>query len=173
MVLLIKPTRCTNFSIYSWNRTLHVSDNIYVHHQESSTVHTTIGMCHTGTADCLLASSNEGDSIMNKKYFKSLFISSMKLSSLWNVCSCIQQDGLIRRGDQEVEGDFSGLWALSTSVKTVAGRGAGCSGGRYSTAETTVLHTCTDVSTSMSRGGLLCARVYNGLEFLTVRFSTS
>jgi hypothetical protein len=26
-----------------------------VHHQESSTVHTAIGICHTGYADCLLA----------------------------------------------------------------------------------------------------------------------
>jgi len=29
----------------------------YVHHQESSTVYTAIGICHTGYADCLLASS--------------------------------------------------------------------------------------------------------------------
>jgi len=27
------------------------------HHQESSTVHTAIGICHTGYPDCLLASS--------------------------------------------------------------------------------------------------------------------
>ena len=38
-------------------RTLHVSDSFSVHHQESSTVHTTIGMRHTGYADCLLVSS--------------------------------------------------------------------------------------------------------------------
>jgi len=37
--------------------TVHVSDSISVHHQQSSTVHTAIGMCHTGYADCLLASS--------------------------------------------------------------------------------------------------------------------
>ena len=30
---------------------------ISVHHQESSTVHTSIGIGHTGYADCLLASS--------------------------------------------------------------------------------------------------------------------
>ena len=37
----IKPTRCTNFfQIYFWNKNLHVSDSISVHHQESSTVHT-------------------------------------------------------------------------------------------------------------------------------------
>jgi len=34
--------------IYFWNRTLHVSDSFSVHHQESSTVHTAIGICHTG-----------------------------------------------------------------------------------------------------------------------------
>ena len=29
---IIKPTRCTNFSILFWNETLHVSDNSSVHH---------------------------------------------------------------------------------------------------------------------------------------------
>jgi hypothetical protein len=43
--------------IYFWNRTLRVSDSFSVHHQESSTVHTVIGICHTGYADCLLAGS--------------------------------------------------------------------------------------------------------------------
>jgi len=43
--------------IYFWIRTLHVSDSISVHHQESSTVHTATGICHTGYADCLLESS--------------------------------------------------------------------------------------------------------------------
>ena len=38
--LIIKPTRCTNFSIYSWNETPHVSDSSSVHHQEFFTVHT-------------------------------------------------------------------------------------------------------------------------------------
>jgi len=38
-------------------RTLHVSESFSVHHQESSTVYTAIGICHTGYADCLLASS--------------------------------------------------------------------------------------------------------------------
>ena len=35
--------------------TLHVSDGLSVHHQESKTVHTASGICHTHTADCLLA----------------------------------------------------------------------------------------------------------------------
>ena len=34
--------------------TIHVSDSISVHHQESSTVHTVIGIGHTGYDDCLL-----------------------------------------------------------------------------------------------------------------------
>jgi hypothetical protein len=37
--LTIKPTRCTNFSIYFGNETLHVSDSSSVHHQELFTVH--------------------------------------------------------------------------------------------------------------------------------------
>jgi hypothetical protein len=61
-ILIIKPTRFTNFWNLFWNRTVHVSDSFSVHHQESSTVHTAIvhtaiGICHTGYADCLLASS--------------------------------------------------------------------------------------------------------------------
>ena len=32
-----------------------MSDSFSVYHQESSTVHTAIGICHTGYADCLLA----------------------------------------------------------------------------------------------------------------------
>jgi len=43
--------------IYFWNRTVHVSDRCSVHHKESSTVYTVIGLCHTGYAECLLASS--------------------------------------------------------------------------------------------------------------------
>jgi len=37
---IIKPTRCTNFSILFWNGTLHVSDSSSVHHQEYFTVPT-------------------------------------------------------------------------------------------------------------------------------------
>jgi len=43
--LIMKPTRCTNFSNLFLNKTLHVSDSPSVHHQEFSTVHTAI---HTG-----------------------------------------------------------------------------------------------------------------------------
>ena len=40
-----------------WNRILHVSDRFSVHHQESITAYTAIGICHTRYADCLLAGS--------------------------------------------------------------------------------------------------------------------
>ena len=43
--------------IYFWNRTLRVSDSMSVHHRECSTVHTAIGIGHTGYADCLLVPS--------------------------------------------------------------------------------------------------------------------
>jgi hypothetical protein len=57
-ILIIKSTICTNLSnLYFWNRTLHVSDRFPVHHQESSTVYTAMGICHTAYVDCLLASS--------------------------------------------------------------------------------------------------------------------
>jgi len=50
--LVTKPTRSINFLIFFWNSTLHVSDSISVHHHESSTVDTAIGICHTCYADC-------------------------------------------------------------------------------------------------------------------------
>jgi hypothetical protein len=51
-ILIIKPTRCTNFSNLFWNRTLHVSDRSTIHHKESSSVHTALGIFHTCYADC-------------------------------------------------------------------------------------------------------------------------
>jgi hypothetical protein len=39
-ILIIKPTRCTNFSNLFWNETLHISDNSSAHHHEFFTVHT-------------------------------------------------------------------------------------------------------------------------------------
>jgi len=41
--------------ILFWNNTLHVSDGLSVHHQESKTVHTATGICQTDIAACLLA----------------------------------------------------------------------------------------------------------------------
>ena len=37
------------------NITLHVSVGLSVHYQKSKTVHIASGICHTGSADCLLA----------------------------------------------------------------------------------------------------------------------
>jgi len=45
--LIIKPTRCTNFTNLFWHETLHVSDSWSVHHQEF--IHCTLssGIFHT------------------------------------------------------------------------------------------------------------------------------
>jgi hypothetical protein len=48
------------------NRILHVSDRFTVHHQESSTVYTTIGICHTGFVECLLAGSGSRQQAVSK-----------------------------------------------------------------------------------------------------------
>ena len=53
------------FSNLFWYWTLHVSYRFIVHHQESSTVYTAIGIFHRGYVDCLLAGSE------------------------WNWCSCV------------------------------------------------------------------------------------
>jgi len=45
---------------YFWISTLHVSDGLSVHHQESKTVHTASGICHTGSVNCLLAGTLTG-----------------------------------------------------------------------------------------------------------------
>jgi hypothetical protein len=46
--IIIKPTRCTNFTNLFWHETLHVSGSSSVHHQEF--IHRTLGngICHTG-----------------------------------------------------------------------------------------------------------------------------
>jgi len=49
--LIIKTNEMHYFSNLFWYRTLHVSDMITVHHRESSTVYTAIGICHTGYVD--------------------------------------------------------------------------------------------------------------------------
>ena len=48
LILLIKTNKMHYFSNLFWYRTLHDSDRFTVHHQESSTVNTAIGSCHTG-----------------------------------------------------------------------------------------------------------------------------
>ena len=56
-ILIINTNEMHYFSNLFWHRTPHVSDRFTVHHQESSTVYTAIGVCHTGYANCLLARS--------------------------------------------------------------------------------------------------------------------
>ena len=56
-IVVTNPTKYTNFSNLFWNSTLHVSDRFSAHHQESSPVYKAVSICHTGYADCLLASS--------------------------------------------------------------------------------------------------------------------
>jgi len=41
---------------FIWSNTLHVSDGLFVHHQDFKTVHTVTGICQTDTAICLLES---------------------------------------------------------------------------------------------------------------------
>ena len=41
--------------ILFWNDTVHVSDGLFVHHQEFKTVHTETGICQTDIALSLLA----------------------------------------------------------------------------------------------------------------------
>jgi hypothetical protein len=38
---------------------LHVSDGLWVHRQDSKTVHTALGVCQTDSADCLLAGNQQ------------------------------------------------------------------------------------------------------------------
>ena len=55
--------------IYFWNRNLHVSDSFSVHHQEFSTLHTAIGICHAGLLTACPAFMNEIYIIrMNQRY---------------------------------------------------------------------------------------------------------
>ena len=60
-ILIINPTRCTNFSNLFFmflNETLHVSDSSSVHHQEFFTVHTAI---HTSLLTACELSTNLND----------------------------------------------------------------------------------------------------------------
>jgi len=55
IISIVKPTRCTNVSnLFYFGMTLHVSDGLFVHHQEFKIVHTPTGICQTDTAVCLL-----------------------------------------------------------------------------------------------------------------------
>ena len=57
ILILIIKLRCTNFSnLFLEQNCTCLSFSVY--HQESSTVHIALGVCHTVDADCLLASSH-------------------------------------------------------------------------------------------------------------------
>jgi hypothetical protein len=53
----MKANEMHYFSNLFWQRTLHVLDRSVVHHQESHTVYTAIGICHASYVDCLLVGS--------------------------------------------------------------------------------------------------------------------
>jgi len=53
-VSMVKPTRCTNVSyLFYFGITLHVSDDISVHHQEFMSVHTEVDIYQTDTATAM------------------------------------------------------------------------------------------------------------------------
>jgi len=52
-----KTNEMHNFSNLFWNTTLPVSDSTSFYHQESSTVHTAIGICRTAIAVCTVLAS--------------------------------------------------------------------------------------------------------------------
>jgi len=57
LIVIIKTKERHYFSNLFWYRIIHVSDGYTLHHQESSTVYTTIGNYHTGYVDYLMAGS--------------------------------------------------------------------------------------------------------------------
>jgi len=44
--------QCIKFILF-WDKTLHVSDSLSVHHQELKTVHTAVSICQTYTCCCM------------------------------------------------------------------------------------------------------------------------
>ena len=87
---VIKTTGMHYFSNLFWYRTIHVSYRFTVHHQDSSTVHTAISICHTGYADCLLAGS--GSSVCRCVYSTRLLL--MERKPVWNMWSSIPKINL-------------------------------------------------------------------------------
>jgi hypothetical protein len=71
--------------MYFWNRTLHVSERFSVHHQESSTVYTATGMCHTGFADCLLIRSGWNPDPISRNEMFHLVPASKQPQNLYNI----------------------------------------------------------------------------------------
>jgi hypothetical protein len=78
---IIKPTRCTNFSILFWNETLHVSDSSSVHHEKYFAVHTAIR--HTGLWTACKLSANRYDVYYGCVYSEILLM--MDRGTVWNM----------------------------------------------------------------------------------------
>jgi len=55
------------------SNTLHVSDGLTLHQQESKTVHTASGICQTDSADCLLAGTRWNISFLLASSQQNLF----------------------------------------------------------------------------------------------------
>jgi len=51
-----------------WNKTLHVSDSIAVHHQESNTIHTAIGKCHVEILKTIPLASNQHHTVCKQNF---------------------------------------------------------------------------------------------------------
>jgi len=72
--------QCIKFILF-WNDTLHISDGLYVHHQEFKTVYTATGICQTDTAVCLLVGMRWNS--------RSLELLMMDRKTVWNMYSVI------------------------------------------------------------------------------------
>jgi hypothetical protein len=76
--------------ILFFNSTLHVSDGLSVHHQESKTVHTVPGICHTDSADCLLAGTRRNCSPISFLSTNSLQLTLLALKILKSVLNFLE-----------------------------------------------------------------------------------
>jgi len=80
--LITKPTRCTNFSILFCNKTVHVSDSSFVHHQEFCTVH--MAMVYVlQFADSLRAASRRNASCQQTCMTYTIAVCTVKNSWWW------------------------------------------------------------------------------------------
>jgi len=61
--------QCIKFILF-WNDTLHVSNDLSIHHQDLKTVHTATGICQTDTAVCC---KEEFECLLNKESWQDLF----------------------------------------------------------------------------------------------------
>ena len=75
-----------------WISILHVnvSNSHCVHHQESSTVHTAIGICHTSFADCLLSVHHQESSTVHTAMVY-VILKFPKMGKITSVYTCTLQ----------------------------------------------------------------------------------